>query len=283
MRLSVESYAVSELLGEEAMPRAIKDAGFDAVDYSFYTEQHIRSLSRGDGYVDYARRMRERLDEAGLACNQAHAPAELTPESRLDVSDPEYLRLVRSIEAAAILGADSIIVHPIPVDADDLVSFNVEFYKGLAPLCERFGIRISVENIYGCDYKRKRKFPVLGTPETLCAVIDGVGSPWFCACIDVGHTALTGYEPEDFIQRMPAGMIRALHVHDNDYREDLHLLPFSGKFAWEKIGAALKACGYGGDLTLEILSFLERFPPDVLPDALRLASSVGRKLISYCE
>jgi hypothetical protein len=46
---------------------------------------------------------------------------------------------------------------------------------------------------------------------------------------------------------------------------------------------SLKAIGYTGDLTFEILNYLKKFPNELVEDSLKLAVSVGRYLISLCE
>lgn len=49
MKLSVEAYAVTRKLGDAEAFRAIKNAGFDAVDYSYYWENETDTVL-GDGY-----------------------------------------------------------------------------------------------------------------------------------------------------------------------------------------------------------------------------------------
>ena len=95
------------------------------------------------------------------------------------------------------------------------------------------------------------------------------------ACVDTGHALLTGTAPEKFLSGMNAATLGALHLHDNDGKDDLHLLPTRGVIAWESVLTPLKKIGYRGDLTLEIMFFLERFTPEELPAALCLAGEVA--------
>lgn len=77
--------------------------------------------------------------------------------------------------------------------------------------------------------------------------------------------------------------MRFLHIHDCDYLEDQHTLPFLGQFDWEAIMRSLKSINYQGDLTFEIIGFLNAFPAKLLPAALKLAETIGRYLISLFE
>lgn len=44
----------------------------------------------------------------------------------------------------------------------------------------------------------------------------------------------------------------AVHLHDNDKSEDLHLMPFDGTIDWKQIIKDLKNCNYSGPITMEL-------------------------------
>ncbi len=283
MKLSIETYAVREKFGDEEALRLIKDAGFDAVDYSFYWFPKDAPVL-GDGYAEYAARIRKCLDENGLACNQAHAPLDFRYGEKMDVSESNYRALVRAIEAAAILGAENIVIHSLEVPAnEDFEEYNFCFYKSFEPYCERFGIQIAVENLFTHNTKCNSFFGRLGTPKLLCNFIKKLDSPWFTACLDVGHAAITGMSPEDFILGMKDGLLQSLHIQDTDYLADRHLVPFMGKLDWDAIISALKDVRYRGDLTFEVFWFIKKLPQELVPNALAYAESVGRFLVSKFE
>lgn len=289
MRLSVESAEVCEKFGDIEGLSLIKNAGFDAVDFS-YCGLSDDSPVLGKGYREYAHKLRNHIDKLGLVCNQAHAPFNLSRTEKFDMSEPHYNEIVHSIEAAAILGAEHIIVHPIYVPVGETVNgisyedYNHMYYKSLEPYCREFGIKIAVENMFYVDTKRKYRRGMLHTPETLTAIVKRLDSPYFVACVDIGHLAITGEEePEKFIRCMEPSVLKALHVHDNDYIMDMHILPFTGDINWKEVMPALKEMGYTGDLTYEICTYLKKFPNELIPDALKLAQSVGRYLISLFE
>lgn len=283
MKLSVEIYTVSEAFGDYKAVELIKQAGFDALDYSYYYNKECDEIL-GDNYRKYAEDLRAHLDSVGIVCNQAHAPFTFQYGMKMDASEKKYLWTLRAIESAAILGAENIVVHARTVpDGVDFEEYNVEYYRSLIPYCEKFGIRIAVENLFRKDPKTGRIIGKLGSPKELGGIVRRINSPWVVACVDVGHASLTGYEPEDFISRMDSEILKCIHIQDNDHLDDRHMLPYLAELNWKDVMTALKKIGYKGDLTLEIVKYLSRFPKELLPDALKFAAKVGRYLISIYE
>lgn len=280
MKLSVELYTIAQKLGDFKAIELVKDAGFDAIDYSYYYEKECEAVL-GDGYKEYAEKLRKHLDKVGIVCNQAHAPFTFTYGLKNDILEQKYLLMVRALESASILGAENIVVHSISVPDDvDFEEYNVKYYKSFIPYCEKFGIHIAVENLFSRDLRRKRLNGKLGTPEELNRIVEKINSPWVVACVDIGHAALTGFEPENFISRMNPNILKALHVQDNDYIDDRHILPYTGELNWEAIMKSLKKAGYEGDLTFEIVKYLDKFPKELFPEVLKFSALVGKHLIS---
>ena len=279
MKLSIESYGLVERFGEQEGLKLAKQAGFDAIDYSFYYN-NAKEEVLGDGYREHALALRNYLDEIGLECNQTHAPFTIGYGCSFDGTDGQYLWMLHALEAAAILGAKSMVVHSITVPAGvDFEEYNIGYYKSFIPYCERFGIRVAVENLFARDPATKQFTGKIGSPGELNRIVAKIGSPWVVACVDVGHAKLTGYAPEDFIAGVSAPILKALHIHDNDGMDDRHIAPFTGMFHWTKIMTALKKAGYDGELTFELVGFLKKFPNELIPDALRFVVSVGRYLV----
>lgn len=278
MKISVEIYTLAERFGDFKAIEILKEAGFDSVDYSYYYKKDCEEVL-GEGYIEYAKKIRAHLDKVGLSCNQAHAPFYFTYGSEMNESDPMYRSTVRAMESAAILGAASIVVHGVTVpEGVDVEEYNVTFYKSLIPYCEKFGINIAIENLFIKDKKRNRFLGKFGTPEALNSVIEKVDSPYAVACVDVAHAMLTGYEPEEFIRGVRPEYLQALHIHDNNCLSDEHLLPYMGSFNWENIMKALAEKNYAGDLTLEIIGWLDKCSNAYLPVATRFASETARHL-----
>lgn len=286
MRLLVENFELIKKLGEEEALRLIREAGFDGIDYSYYWSKDIVDLL-GENYREYAKYVKGLLEKYNLVCPQAHAPFDLCYGEQFNESEPHYLEIVRAMESASILGVKNIVVHAIsiPDDVSDvsLEEYNLAFYNSLKPYCEKYNICVAVENLFDYDKKRKHYIGRIGSPKELCSIINKLSSPYFSACIDLGHASLTGFEPEDFLLNMDAKLISCLHIQDNDYLGDRHTLPFLGDLNWHKIIDALKTIDYHGDFTFEIFNYLKRIPNELLVEALNFAVAIGKYLISRFE
>ena len=284
MKISVETLTIRRKVGDFKAIEMIKKAGFDAVDFTYCCIPHDEPILN-DEYKDYAYKIKACIEENGLDCVQTHAPFAFEYGQKMDTSKPFYNVIVRSIEASAIIGAEMIVVHAINTPEDvDIDEYNYRFYKSLEPYAEKFGIKIAIENLFNRDQKRKcmsnRRF---GTPERLNSLIDRLDSPWFTACIDIGHAALTGQEPETFLRKMKKEYLGCLHVHDNDYLEDKHLVPGVGSFNWDNIIDALKQQEYKGEMNLELVGFFKNIPEKMMQTALDFAAETGRYLVSEIE
>jgi sugar phosphate isomerase/epimerase len=287
MKLSIDSFEMCERYGDFKAVEMIKEAGFDALDYTFCCRGEDLEIF-GNNYIEYAKKLRKHIDYNGLVCNQAHAPLGLSLALEPEKYKAKFQKIVRSIEAAAILGAKTIVVHSqgVPDNSDiDPVEYNIEYYKSLIPYCEKFGICVAMENLARIHPKSGHWCGVFpSTPEAMKeAIVERIGSPWIVACVDVGHATLMGIDPEKFLAEMDGSYLKALHVHDADYVDDRHSLPFTWEINWEAVMKTLKKIGYEGDLTFEILEFLKKFPEPLFLEALKLAQKVGRHLISIFD
>ncbi len=281
MLLSTQTSRLSRRFGDEKAIEIIHNSGFDAFDYTF-TDRGENDPVLKDGFRDYFKNLREFADKTGIVCNQAHARFPVAVYGKEEWNRHQYSAVLRDIEAASVLGAKIIVVHPIHCGYpfEGMYERNIDFYGGLIEYCDKFGIKIALENMWRND--PKRGFIIADAcsgAENFAALLDGLGNSCFTACLDLGHCGLVGEEAQDAIRTL-GGRIGALHVHDNDYLHDSHTLPYMGKMEWDNILSALAEVGYSGDFTYEADSFLDGFPDDLLPEASKFMEIVGRKMIS---
>ena len=76
--------------------------------------------------------------------------------------------------------------------------------------------------------------------------------------------------------RALGGYFQAMHLHDVNFCEDSHTLPFTQKVDFEAVIAAMKEIGYRGDVTLESGNFPRKFPREIFPEAVRLMAATAR-------
>lgn len=285
MKLSTETGWLRRRFDDKTAIRMIKEAGFDAFDYSFcyMLDQPEKDILRED-YLERAYELKEYMDEIGIVCNQSHAPLDFRHTDEISLNDMKYLRNVRSIEISSILGAKSIIVHALGsvLKSDlDYFEYNRAYLRSYIPYCEKFNMHISVENLNTTDAeKRAIGIPGLTTPQEVISWVKSLDSDWFNICVDTGHSAITGVEPEDMISAMNNKQLMALHIHDNNRLKDQHLLPYEGVLNWDNITAALKKIDYKGDFTLESTNFFSGVPDELLMPSLKYAMETGRFLMN---
>lgn len=288
MILSTTTSILSRRVGDKNAIEIIKKAGFDAYDISLVSMRDDDHYLNGEDYIEKAHSIKNFADSLGLPCNQAHAPF---PSS---VGDEEkdakiFKKIVRSMEIASILGAKIIIVHPkhhLPYQEhiEELYNMNVEFYNSLIPYCKKYNIKVACENMWQCN---SNTYSIIDStcsrPWEFNKYIDALNSEWIVGCLDIGHTSLVGTDTSDFIHSMGNKRLQALHVHDTDFVNDLHTLPFFGKIDYEKVVRALGEIDYQGDFTFEAECVFDKIPINALQPAADLMCSIGRYLTEKIE
>lgn len=279
MELSVETCSLRNKYNDITALKLIKQAGFDAFDYSFYWCNSNNDML-GTDYLQKAQEIKELSQNLGLECKLAHAPVSFKYSNKNNISDPEFLKIVRSIEFASVIGSKNIVVHAITRDLPNhinLYQYNHNFYQSLIPYANRFNVNILVENLFNIN--GNKNIPVLSEPGELTNFIKSLNSGRVKICLDIGHLAVTGLEPADVIKGLNNNLLAALHMHDNYGITDQHLLPYMGKIDWDSVANALKTIEYKGDITLELTGYLPKISDDLIPPALKLAEQIGRTII----
>lgn len=286
MLLSTQNDDLMKAFGFEKAVKMLKDAGYDAYDMSLFqmfTEADTCPLNK-DNYLERAKEMRAYADAIGITCNQAHAP--FASSQGDDKDEWRFETIVRSMEIASILGAKCIVVHPKQHltyinNKQALWDMNIEFYSRLIPYCEKFGIKVALENMWQYNHKGKRIIDsVCSRPEEFLAYLETLNSPWLVACLDIGHAALTDEDIPTFIRTLGKKHLKALHVHDVDYRDDRHTLPYMMDIDWAPVLDALAEIGYEGDLTFEADVFLRKLPAPLWETGTRFMADVGRYMVN---
>ena len=267
-----------------------KEAGFDGIDYSLFKmkpDNDILNLPDGERQA-LAYELRDYAEKIGITFPQAHSDFELKYGEGKD--HIHYHNLLRSLEFASWMGIPQIVVHTvkngIPEDEDfDVLAYNRPFFSELIPIAEKLNIKIGMENLF-------RKKPngnfnyvgVLGTAEEMNEYRDSFNTDVFVTCVDIGHAAIVGVDPAEFIRGMSKDKLTMLHVQDTDFKSDKHWLPFMGKHDWDSITSALAEIGYEGNMNLEVLHYYDRFMDhDLMQSSLCHAAKVARYLADEVE
>lgn len=272
----------------------IAKSGFDAMDFSFVRNRYFDETSESEEFKRELAEIRKVAEEKGMSYNQAHAPFPSNTADK-DFTDKRFVEIVRSMKHAAMLGIETIVVHPMKIVQEDatrklerLFELNMDFYGRLKPYCEEYGIKVAVENMW--EWKnfcggRTMTHSACSTPKDMLRYLDALDRQWFVACLDIGHALLLKEEPDEFIRELGKERLKALHVHDVACGMfDTHTLPFhGGSGEWDEITAALGEIGYDGDFTYEAGNFLNPLPKELFPAACEYMGHMGRYLVEQIE
>ena len=232
--------------------QTIRHHGFDLVEL-FATATHF-------DYRDAARvrEMRDWLRGAGLTAVSMHGPifdsfrggvwgrpylnASLQPAARQEAIDETRFAL----EAARELGCATCVLHiGLPAGqggaADNDPSSARRSLDAIGEAARGAGVPLALEVIPNA----------LSTPDELLRWMqDDTGLDDCGVCLDLGHAHMMGGVAEA-IETL-SGHIVTTHVHDNNGREDSHLVPFGGSIDWPGSLTSLWKVGYGGPLIFEV-------------------------------
>lgn len=206
------------------------DLGYDGVEIMVWTDPASQDLP---GLARIARRH-------GVPILSVHAPCLLISQ-RVWSTDPVQ-RLRRSADAAAELGAGTMVIHP-PFRWQR--SYALSFRDEVLAAERRTGVRIAVENMFPL---RRGRFRVSGfhpSPDPT-----DVGYPNYT--LDLSHTAVAGEDPLALMDRMGPALA---HVHLTDGSgapRDEHLVPGHGNQPVARVCERLVRERFGGTVVVEI-------------------------------
>lgn len=288
MELSLNIRDISKRFGLENTVSAAGAAGFSAVDY-FIGLDEADSPLHSENYRSAVSDIRRSIEAGGLRCNQTHAPFRFRAKQWDE--DGHFGVFVKALEITALLGAEICVVHPLHHmqylgHEEEIFRLNMEYYRSLIPYCREYGVKVGIENMWQRHPIRKNiSFDTCSSAEEFIRYIDTLDSEYMVACLDVGHVVLPDNRMGvgDFIRALGHDRLKALHIHDNDYINDLHLLPYRGKLDWEDITEALGAINYEGVFTYEIGAAEFALPSELFSHALSYAGAVGDHLIGMIE
>ncbi len=295
MELSINIGHLAAKLGPRRAAELSKAAGFTACDYGLGSLEKDDTPLSSEDYRAVATDIRKEIEAGGLKITQTHAPFHFTAK-QWDTPEifEEYVfpKFIRTLEITALFGAPIAVVHPLHHweyrgHEEEIFRKNMEYYRRLIPYCKEFGVKVGVENMWQKDKLRgMNSFDTCGTIEEFLRYIDTLDSEYMVACLDVGHIGLPEQkdEAQDFVRALGHDRLHSLHIHDNDYKGDQHLLPYLGKLNWAEITKALGEIDYDGDFTYEVNAALYANAPEhFIPTAINYLGAVGKDLVRQIE
>lgn len=274
MLLTTNFILFHDELGLEKTIDVFAAAGFEGIEFNadlkeYYTDAHDEA---------FYKRICAYAAEKGVPITQAHAPFPSAYPDDEARTEQRFREIVKSMQHAAWLGAEMIVVHPCthidctadPTVFESMMEYNLNFYRRLAPYAKEFGIKIAIENISRSVTTRAdgllRLLQTLNDSET------------FTVCYDVGHAHHLGQGAAEMILAL-GDIIGCTHIHDNDGAHDSHTLPYYGTIDWDAVTKAFAEVGYKGNLNYEAGYFVRRAPVALRLESATYMAAVGKHLI----
>lgn len=281
LKISTEIGSIAAFVGEEKAVEYVARAGFDAWDFSMFcmVKYDWRSkkclpcphILASDEAFAFAKKLRKIGEEYGIVCNQSHAPFPTAcPEIRAQYE--------KALMLTAEAGGKVCVIHP---DNNKSAEENAEIYGTLLDTAKKCGVKIATENMWNWNVEKDIAAPAAcSDPKSFVDHINAVNDEYFVACLDIGHAEMAGLgtTAPEMIHAL-GGSLQALHIHDNDRKNDLHRMPFTCDIDFGAVAKALKEVGYNGYLTLEADRHTSNYKenPEKMFDAVKeLADSAKR-------
>lgn len=206
------------------------ELGYDGVELMVWTD----SVSQDVAAVDAL------SSRYGMPVAAVHAPC-LAVTQRVWGADP-LERLRRSVDAASVWGAATVVVHP-PFRWQR--RYAGAFVDEVARAGEYVGVAIAVENMFPVGRAGLRAVPYEpGFDPT------EVGHRYYT--LDLSHTSAAGTDALALLDRMGSGL-RHLHLADGTgLPRDEHLVPGRGTQPCAEVLERLVASGFPGPVVIEI-------------------------------
>ena len=263
--------------------RRLHGVGFDYIDLNLcgMVQGHQCSFVQDDWQTEVQELARE-VKRLGVTLHQVHLPY-YHISYHYDQENHEFNALYdkmmrRGIELCGMLEIPCGVVHSFNLPEGDQkanIQENLNRFGEYVDLANQKGIRIAFENI-----RNPKNF--CSKTEDLIALTDAFASKNVGICWDFGHGQINYHEKHAEAIAQLKDRICAVHIHDNDGKDDQHLPPFIGTIAWEKVMPALRKANYKGHLNYEIC--VNRTVPDLLRDeTAKYAVKAGEYLVKMFE
>ena len=211
---------------------AVKKTGLDTVEFHMWADRDLDAIDRA-----------LKAAQVKLAALVVNPRCGLADASKLDFF---VEAMTKTIAATKRLGARGVVAAGGPaVPGQEPAQTHVaavKLLRAIAPVAEREGIQIWVENL---NSRIDHKGFVLDSALECLDIVEEVNSPAIKLLYDVYHATVMGESPRDVLRR--AHLIGHIQVADTNGRHE----PGSGSIDWADFMTELRKSGYKGDIGME--------------------------------
>lgn len=264
--------------------KRMRKHGYTCMDYNFlaYTDNCRFYRYDDETFVKNLTELRKQINGEGIEICQTHGPWRWPPQDFEEADREErFEKMCKAIVATKILGAKYCVIHPIMPFGwdqdpypDKFWQMNKEFFTRLTKVGEEHGVIVCLENM---------PMPALSiaSPEATLRMVKEINSPYIKMCLDTGHSIITGVQPGAAVRQIGKEYLACLHVHDNNGKNDQHLIPYSGVIDWQDFSKALQDIGYEGTMSLETNIDHSFDPPEHLREHFEIGlAKIAKELAS---
>lgn len=208
---------------------AIKNAGFKNVFIQWYNKDWNISQEEQLKYIR----------ECGLHVIFAHLGYQNINDIWIDneIGNKLVDRYKKDIKVCRENNISMVVMHlTSKKDAPMYNEIGLSRLKEIVNYAKELGVKVAFENTKIKGY--------------LEYVINHIDNDNVGICFDSGHYHVHFKDEFDFDKFKDR--IFAVHLHDNDQSDDLHLIPFDGTLNWDETLQHLNACNYSGPITMEL-------------------------------
>jgi sugar phosphate isomerase/epimerase len=212
----------------------------------------------------------EMMRGLGLRPFSFHAPF----ADRIDITSPDeevreaaVTELITACRAAALLGAENVVLHPGP-DREGRPPHG-EFLQRMrnaavslnrvAAQCCKDGVQLLLENML--------PHLLFGQTSDMMFLLGEISGCTVGTCLDTGHAWLGG-DLGSVIHKL-SGHLRMVHINDNHGDWDAHLIPGEGSIDWPWVISELQRYHFRGGLIIEMSARENETVADTLTRARR--------------
>lgn len=238
---------------------AIKNAGFKNVFVQWYNEEWNPTQEEQLKYIK----------EKGLNVIFAHLGYQNINDLWVDIENGNKLveRYKNDIKICKENNIPMVVMHlTSKSEAPMYNEVGLKRLQEIADYAKTLNIKVAFENTKIKGY--------------LDYVIENIKNDNVGICFDSGHYHVHFDDDLNFAKFKDR--IFAVHLHDNDKRDDLHLIPFDGTIDWKKIIKELKKCNYNGPITME-LCYRYKYLDMGIANFYKKGYEIGKKLKEMFE
>ena len=260
----------------------LKEHGYSASDFDMAnTDSVLYTLPRKEAETILLHE-KNLAQEAGIEITQVHGPWRYPPQDSTEEDRAERMeKMKESIRMTAILGCKNWVIHPLmPFGMDDIGTemaqktwdINLPFMRELLETAKASNVTICLENM------PMQKFSI-SAPAHILQFVRMINDPYFKICLDTGHVSVFSNLNLGDEVRALGNEIRVLHVHDNKFGSDLHLMPYFGIIDWREFALALKDIQFDGSFSLETMPSA-KLPNDIFDDMGKQLARIAQNILS---